>query len=107
MAAPRNPSLAWQRMAPTLATFVLLVLAVACLYWARPVLIPVAVAILLTFMLGPAVSLLQRRGLSRTPAVLIVVTFAGILCFVPTIFVNSGQNTQSFLVAVTLGIEFL
>jgi predicted PurR-regulated permease PerM len=66
-------------MAPTLATFVLLVLAIACLYWARPVLIPVAVAVLLTFMLGPAVTLLQRRGLPRTPAVLIVVTFAGII----------------------------
>ncbi|HMC10994.1 MAG TPA: AI-2E family transporter, partial [Pirellulaceae bacterium] len=79
MAAPRTTSLAWQRMAPTLATFVLLVLAIACLHWARPVLIPIAVATLLTFMLGPAVSLLQRRGLPRTPAVLIVVTAASII----------------------------
>jgi predicted PurR-regulated permease PerM len=70
---------AWQRMAPTLAAFVTFVLAVACLYWARPVLIPVAVALLLTFMLGPAVALLQRRGVPRTPAVLIVVTLAGVV----------------------------
>src|SRR5436305_9760426 len=78
MAALHSTS-AWQRMAPTLASFVMFVLAVGCLYWARPVLIPVAVALLLTFMLGPAVALLQRRGIPRTPAVLIVVTMAGII----------------------------
>src|SRR4051794_23539761 len=78
MAALHSTS-AWQRMAPTLASFVIFVLAVACLYWARPVLIPVAVALLLTFMLGPAVGLLQRRGVPRTPAVLIVATFAGMV----------------------------
>src|SRR5712671_6987519 len=70
---------AWQRMAPTLATFVVVVFAIGCLYWARPVLIPLSLALLLTFMLGPAVALLQRRGLPRTPAVLIVVTLAGIV----------------------------
>src|SRR5437868_1014682 len=78
MAALHSTS-AWQRMAPTLATFVIFVLAVGCLYWARPVLIPVALALLLTFMLGPAVASLQRRGLPRTPAVLIVVTLAGVV----------------------------
>src|SRR5437762_4592323 len=72
-------STAWQRMAITLATFVIVVLAVACLYWARPVLIPLAVATLLTFMLGPAVTWLQRRGLPRTVAVLAVVVIAGVV----------------------------
>src|SRR5207302_1428551 len=52
---------------------------VACLYWARPVLIPLAVAILLTLMLAPAVNALQRRRVPRTPAVLIVVVVAGAL----------------------------
>src|SRR5262245_32867463 len=70
---------AWQSIAPTLATFVLVVLAIACLYWARPVLIPIAVAFLVSFMLGPAVTLVQRRGLPRVPSVLIVVTIAGIV----------------------------
>jgi predicted PurR-regulated permease PerM len=50
-----------------------LVLVIACLYWARAVLIPVALAILLTFLLNPVVSALHRRGLPRTPAVLLVV----------------------------------
>src|SRR5437870_2173348 len=79
MTTPRNPAIAWQRIAPTLAMFVTVVLAVACLYWARPVLIPLAVATLLTFMLGPAVSWLQRRGLPRIASVLSVVTVAGIV----------------------------
>jgi predicted PurR-regulated permease PerM len=61
-----------------LATFVLIVLVMACLYWARTVLIPVAIAILLTFLLSPVVTLLQRKGLGRIPSVLLVVIVAGI-----------------------------
>src|SRR5437773_8036611 len=79
MTTPRNHIIAWQRTAPTLATFAAVVLAVACLYWARPVLIPLAVAVLLTFMLGPGVTWLQRRGLPRTMSVLAVVSLAGIV----------------------------
>jgi predicted PurR-regulated permease PerM len=80
---------AWQRMLPTLATFVLTVLAIACLYWARPVLIPVAVALIFTFMLGPAVTLLQRRGLPRTPSVLVVATLAFVVLAVALWLVGS------------------
>src|SRR5205809_7864514 len=79
MTTPRNHIIAWQRTAPTLATFAAVVLAIACLYWARPVLIPLALATLLTFMLGPAVSSLQRRRLPRTPSVLFVVAVAGVI----------------------------
>jgi predicted PurR-regulated permease PerM len=46
-----------------------LVLIVASLYWARVVLIPVALAILLTFLLSPADSVLQRLGLGRVVSV--------------------------------------
>ncbi|HVF33804.1 MAG TPA: AI-2E family transporter [Candidatus Saccharimonadia bacterium] len=46
------------------------------LYWARVVLIPVALAILLTFLLAPAVSWLQRRGLGRAIAVVLVTFIA-------------------------------
>ena len=76
MAAPRSPTFAWQRLAPALATFALFVLVVGCLFWARAVLIPVAVATLVTFILGPLVMLLQRRGLPRAAAVSIVVIAA-------------------------------
>jgi predicted PurR-regulated permease PerM len=41
---------------------------VAALYWAQTVLIPVAVALLLSFLLGPPVRALQRTGLGKTRA---------------------------------------
>jgi predicted PurR-regulated permease PerM len=50
-----------------------LALVIACLYLAQAVLIPVALAILLTFLLGPLVSALQRMGLGRVPAVAVVI----------------------------------
>jgi predicted PurR-regulated permease PerM len=60
-----NPSL--------LYIFGSLVLIIACLYWAKAVLMPIALAVLLTFLLNPVVSALHSRGLPRTPAVLVVV----------------------------------
>jgi predicted PurR-regulated permease PerM len=57
------------------------VLVVAVLYWAQAVLVPVCLAILLTFVLNPPVTWLQRR-IGRVPAVLTVVfvvfTFLGL-----------------------------
>ena len=46
------------------------------LFWLQAVLVPVALAILLTFMLSPLVSLLQRIRLPRALAVVIVVGIA-------------------------------
>ena len=48
-------------------------LVVAVLYWAQVVLAPFALAILLAFVLTPAVAFLQRR-IGRVPAVLAAVT---------------------------------
>jgi predicted PurR-regulated permease PerM len=56
-------------------TLVSLVLVTAVLYWAQRVLIPVALAILLAFILTPAVAALQRRGLGRLVSVLVVTAF--------------------------------
>ena len=62
-------------------TFAGCVLVVAVLYWAQAVLVPVCLAILLTFVLAPPVTWLQRR-IGRVPAVLLVVvlvfTFLGL-----------------------------
>jgi predicted PurR-regulated permease PerM len=76
-------STAWQR---SLIVCGSLVLVVAALYWARAVLIPVVLAVLLTFILSPLVSALQRRGLGRIPSVVLVVALAfsllGAVCLV-------------------------
>ncbi len=54
-------------------TFAGCVLVVVVLYWAQAVLVPFAVAILLTFVVTPPVTWLQR-WVGRVPAVLLVVT---------------------------------
>jgi len=59
---------------PRLLILAALVLAVACLYWARAVFIPIALALLISFLLSPAVALVRRTGLGQVPAVVVVVT---------------------------------
>jgi predicted PurR-regulated permease PerM len=58
------------RVLVALASFSAFVLVIACLSWARAVLVPVALALLLTFLLAPIVQLLQRIGLHRTVAII-------------------------------------
>jgi predicted PurR-regulated permease PerM len=70
----RGPLSAW-------ITFAGVVLVVAILYWAQDLLVPVFLAVLLTFVLTPPVVWLQRR-IGKVPAVLLVVvlvfTFLGL-----------------------------
>jgi predicted PurR-regulated permease PerM len=61
------------RTVPLFQVLASLVLIIASLYWAHTVLIPVALALLFTFLLNPVVSALQRKGLGRTPATLLAV----------------------------------
>jgi predicted PurR-regulated permease PerM len=63
----------WQRALLSAGSIVLLV---AALYFARSVVIPVVLAMLLAFILFPPVAFLQRRGLPRVAAALIVMSFA-------------------------------
>src|SRR5499427_7230401 len=49
------------------------VLVIASLYWARAVFVPLALALMLTFLLQPAVAALHRRGLGYAPAAGLVV----------------------------------
>src|SRR5262249_6274834 len=50
---------------------------VAALYVAKAIFLPLALAILLTFLLAPAVRLLRNWGVPRVPTVVLVVAFAG------------------------------
>ncbi|HTU25080.1 MAG TPA: AI-2E family transporter [Pirellulales bacterium] len=52
------------------------VVTIAALYFAREVLLPLALAILLSFVLAPLVRRLERWGSRRVPAVLVVVVVA-------------------------------
>jgi predicted PurR-regulated permease PerM len=56
-------------------------LVVAFLYFARDVIVPIALAILLSFLLAPAVRWLRRLHLSRVPAVTLTVLIAFLVMF--------------------------
>ena len=56
-----------------------LVLAIACLYWARAIFIPIALALLITFLLSPVVAMVRRSGLTQVPAVIVVVSLTCLL----------------------------
>jgi len=64
---------------PRLAVLGALILAVACLFWARTVFIPIALAVLATFLLSPVVALLRRIGLHRVAAVVVVMVLTVLL----------------------------
>src|SRR5687767_11241698 len=79
--------------APSLAVAASFVLLVACLYWAQSVLVPIALAILLTFVLGPVMTALQRAGLGRAPSVVVVIVLT--VCLLGAIgWIVAGQVTS-------------
>ena len=54
------------------------VICVAALYFARSVLIPIALAVLFAFLLAPLVNLLEKARLGRTgPVIVVVLLVAG------------------------------
>ena len=69
----------WQLALIILTGTVVGVVVVSCLYWARTVFIPVALAVFLAFLLAPLVATLQSRGLRRLPSVIMVVVLAAAL----------------------------
>jgi predicted PurR-regulated permease PerM len=88
--SPRpQPVAAVAPMSPT-ATVAVLVVVVGALYLGSEILIPLALAILLSFTLAPIVVRLRRLGLGRIPSVLAVV----LLLFITMIGLGSIIATQ-------------
>ncbi|MBV8780578.1 MAG: AI-2E family transporter, partial [Phycisphaerae bacterium] len=84
--APKSP-------ASPLSTAVSIGVVVAALYFAQEVLIPLALSVLLAFLLAPLVTRLQRNFIGRTPAVLVVVAVA--FCFIALVgFIVGDQVVQ-------------
>jgi len=69
----------WQNAIIILSGTVVSLIIVIALQWGRPVLVPIALAILLTFLLNPVIKKLQQRGLGRTLAVILGVSAAGLV----------------------------
>ncbi len=80
---PSSPT----RPLDTLATMLIVLLTIGILFFAREILVPIAIAVLLSFVLSPLVKLLRRTGLHKSVAVgitvfatfLITVILGGIL----------------------------
>lgn len=68
-----------QKDRASLATLTIVAGVIAALYFGREVLIPLALAVMLAFVLAPAVTWLRRIGLPRVPAVVSVVVLAFVL----------------------------
>src|SRR5688500_17516350 len=101
---PESSSAASRRRAIPGWSFVLLggfALVVAVLYVAQAVLMPFALAVLFTFFLAPIVVFLQRLGLGRVPAVIVVTllmlgTIAGIAYVVGTQVASLGHELPQY-----------
>ena len=81
-----------------LATLFLIAFVVAMPYVGREIFIPIAIAILVSFVLSPPILLLRRWGLGRVPAVLTVVLAALVIAFL----VSAVLTRQASELAVDL-----
>ncbi|OWK46431.1 AI-2E family transporter [Fimbriiglobus ruber] len=70
----------WQRAVIITSATVLTVTIGSLLYWAQAIVIPLALAVFLSFVLSPIVSALQRRGIPRIPSVVFAVLVAVAVC---------------------------
>lgn len=83
---PVEPALPVSR----LGTLAVAVITIAALYFGREVFVPLALAVLLSFALGPPVSVLRGWHINRVPAVIAVVGFA----FVVILGISALIGTQ-------------
>ena len=97
MPRPSSPlaSPQWSSVLPVLLGMALVL---GFLHWASPVLIPVALAVLLTFLLAPLVTWMSRKGFGRVPsATLVTLAALGLTVLVGwTIARQVGSLLQSY-----------
>ena len=81
-----------------LASILLVVATLAALYLGREILVPVTLAILLSFVLVPAVRILRRLRVPRAPAVLLVVVIVfGALFGIGSLIASEASQLASDL----------
>lgn len=96
----------------SIETLIAVSAAVAALYLGRAIAIPIAIAVLISFSLGPAVARLGRAGLGRLPAIVIVVAPAlvalGTFAYVVTTEIGRlADNLPSYQSNIEAKIESL
>ena len=96
----------------SLGTLAVGVIAIAALYFARDVFVPLALAVLLSFALGPPVMLLRRWHLGRIPSVIGVVLLAFLVIFavgslIGTQLAHLAENLPRYQYNITDKIQSL
>jgi predicted PurR-regulated permease PerM len=95
-----------------LGTLAVGVIAIAALYFGREVFVPMALALLLSFALGPAVLLLRRWHINRVLAVIAVVVLAfslilGIAALIGSQLAHLAENLPGYKYNITEKIHSL
>src|SRR5271165_2243033 len=95
-----------------LGTLVVGVIAIAALYLGREVFVPMALALLLSFALGPAVLLLRRWHVNRVLAVIVAVVLAfslilGIGALIGSQLAHLAENLPGYQANITVKIHSL
>ncbi len=101
-----------ERAQTRLLALATMIAVVSVLYFAREILIPLAMAILVSFILAPIVQRLQRVGFRRVPAVLTAVACASAVVFVAGwIFLyqmmDLGEQLPSYQKNIVKKVELL
>jgi predicted PurR-regulated permease PerM len=110
---PRAPApIDQSRILSHLATLIMLVLVVAALTIGRAVFIPIAIAILLSFVLAPLVRLLRRVRVPRVPAVGLVVLLAflvliGVAALIAQQFADLTRELPNYQTTISRKIDSL
>ncbi len=78
-----------ERLQSTFMTAVVAAIVVAGIYFGRPILVPLALAILIAFALSPLLRLLRKLKLGRVPSVLVSVLFAVVVMVALGTFIGS------------------
>jgi predicted PurR-regulated permease PerM len=96
----------------SLGTLAVAVVIVVSLYFGREVFVPMALAVLLSFALGPLILLLRRWHLGRVPAVIVAVLLAfsiigGIGTFVGTQLAHLAADLPGYQTNISLKIHSL
>src|SRR5579884_3040311 len=96
----------------SLGTLAVGVVVIAALYFGREVFVPMALAVLLSFALGPAVLLLRHWYVNRVVAVIVVVVLAfsvilGIGALIGSQFAHLAENLPGYQTNITQKIHSL
>ncbi len=89
IAPRRDPAAAYDPQVRLAASAVVAAVAIAAVYFGRPILVPLALAILLAFALAPAVTLLRHLGAGRVLSVLLATLFAIAVIGVVVLFIGT------------------